>query len=363
MSDDMMDNNLAHNDALDIEEELVLSASDDVAITEPQSDGDDSYELAGRDEDTSEMFEASDDDSIEEEPEPAEIEVTDELAEQNEQALREMSPEDQLRALEAILFATNEPMTPNMLRERMPEGADVGGMLLALREEYAVRGVNLVEKDGYWAFRTSTDLADVMRIKKEVQRKLSRSAMETLAIVAYHQPVTRAEIENIRGVVTNKGTLDILMEVGWIRPGRRRETPGRPLTWVTTNSFMDHFGLSSLMDLPGLDELKSSGLLDRRPAIETIGGTGDLFGDNDSEDLKKAAQDIAKDQGLDQDEERVLPSDAYLDKGDDVENDAPMSEGHDEDDDSEGDDNITHLSASAPLEDDEYQEYFEDDKE
>lgn len=226
---------------------------------------------------------------------------------------------DQLRALEAILFATAEPMSTNSIRDRLPEGADVGGLLMALREQYEGRGVTLTEKDGTWAFRTAADMADVLRVKREVQRKLSRSAMETLAIVAYHQPVTRAEIENIRGVVTNKGTLDILMEVGWVRPGRRRETPGRPLTWVTTAAFMDHFGLQSLMDLPGLDELKSSGLLDRRPAIETIGGTGDLFGDNDSDDLKKAADDLAAEEGLEDEDIPLIPSEAAIAGADDDE--------------------------------------------
>lgn len=226
-----------------------------------------------------------------------------------------LSAADQLRAVEAILFASAEPLTPNAIRDRLPEGADVGGLLLALRDKYAAGGVQLTEKDGTWAFRTAHDLADVMRVRREVQRKLSRSAMETLAIVAYHQPVTRAEIENIRGVATNKGTLDILMEVGWVRPGRRRETPGRPLTWVTTAAFMDHFGLSSLMDLPGLDELKSSGLLDRRPAIETIGGTGDLFGDNDSGDLQQAAADLAAEEGTTpEDEPAFIPAEAAYDE-------------------------------------------------
>ena len=261
-------------------------------------------------------------------------------------------PADQMRALEAILFATAQPMTTNALRERMPEGADVGGMLLGLQREYETRGVHLTEKDGTWAFRTAHDLADVMRVKREVQRKLSRSAMETLAIVAYHQPVTRAEIENIRGVATNKGTLDILMEVGWVRPGRRRETPGRPLTWVTTAAFMDHFGLESLMDLPGLDELKSSGLLDRRPAIETLGGTGDLFGDNDSEDLAQAAADLAAEDGLDEEETALVPSEAaYEGAESDEEWEAAQADqspidldggGHDDDEEDDEEDDDDH---------------------
>jgi segregation and condensation protein B len=191
----------------------------------------------------------------------------------------EMDQGQQLRILEAMLFATSQPMTPHAMRQRLPENADMGALLSQLQQQYEGRGISLTEIDGSWAFRTSADIADALVVEKEVQRKLSRAAMEMLAIVAYHQPVTRAEIENIRGVATNKGTLDVLLEAGWVRPGRRRETPGRPLTWVTTTSFLDHFGLESLMELPGLDELKASGLLDRRPALETL-STGDLFEDS-----------------------------------------------------------------------------------
>lgn len=175
-----------------------------------------------------------------------------------------------LRLLEAILFASAQGMNIGALRERMPQDADVGGLLMALQRHYEGRGVNLIQTDNYWAFRTAVDLAEDLQVEKNVQRKLSRAAMETLAIIAYHQPVTRAEVENIRGVATNKGTLDALMEMGWIKPGRRRETLGRPLTWVTTPVFLDHFSLEALTDLPGMDDLKASGLLDRRPAIETL---------------------------------------------------------------------------------------------
>ena len=180
------------------------------------------------------------------------------------------------RLLEALLFASPEPLATRVLHERMPEGADVGGLLMALQDDYEGRGVELVERQGHWAFRTAGDLSDALNLEKEVQRKLSRAAMETLSIIAYHQPVTRAEIENIRGVGTHKGTLDALMEMGWIKPGRRRESPGRPLTWLTTTDFLDHFSLESLMDLPGMDDLKAAGLLDRRPAIEAI-PQADLF--------------------------------------------------------------------------------------
>ncbi|MCB1556307.1 MAG: SMC-Scp complex subunit ScpB [Alphaproteobacteria bacterium] len=196
-----------------------------------------------------------------------------------------MADKDQdIRLLEAMLFASAEPLSMAAMRERLPENTDLGGMLMELQKRYAGRGVNLVEMDGSWAFRTAADLSDALAVHKEVQRKLSRAAMETLAIVAYHQPVTRAEIENIRGVATHKGTLDALMEVGWVKPGKRRETPGRPLTWVTTTAFLDQFGLESMNDLPGLDELKASGLLDRRPAVETLPGTADLFEETEEEE-------------------------------------------------------------------------------
>lgn len=187
------------------------------------------------------------------------------------------SNDNEIRIVEALLFASAEPLSTNAIRERLPENADVGGLIMALQEMYAKRGINLVESEGNWAFRTAPDLADVLKVEKEVQRKLSRAAMETLAIVAYHQPITRAEIENIRGVSTHKGTLDVLIEAGWVKPGRRRQSPGRPLTWITTTAFLDHFGLESMTDLPGLDDLKAAGLLDRRPAIETVSLTGELF--------------------------------------------------------------------------------------
>lgn len=199
-----------------------------------------------------------------------------------------MSGQDELiRIIEALLFASAEPLSTNDLHEHMPEGADVGAALMSLQEHYAERGVNLVNLDGKWAFRTAADLSEALALEKDVTRKLSRAALETLSIIAYHQPVTRAEIENIRGVATHRGTLDALIEAGWVQPGRRRETPGRPLTWKTTTEFLDQFSLESVMDLPGLDDLKASGLLDRRPAIDTIPGSGDLFaGQEDGEGLE-----------------------------------------------------------------------------
>ncbi len=191
---------------------------------------------------------------------------------------------DHQKLLEALLFASAEPLSPAAMRERLPEEADLGALLTELQEHYEGRGVNLVEVNGHWAFRTAPDIGEALSLEKEVQRKLSRAALETLSIIAYHQPVTRAEIENIRGVATNRGTLDVLIEAGWVRPGRRREAPGRPLTWVTTTDFMDHFGLESMTDLPGLDEMKASGLLDRRPAIDTLPDGDDLFAVPEGED-------------------------------------------------------------------------------
>jgi segregation and condensation protein B len=231
--------------------------------------------------------------------------------------------EQDMRLLEAMLFATGEPLTVSAMHERLPEGADVGGMLMELQKRYEKRGVHLLEMNGTWAFRTAVDLGDALSLHKEVQRKLSRAAMETLAIVAYHQPVTRAEIENIRGVATSKGTLDVLMEAGWVKPGRRRETPGRPLTWVTTAGFMDHFGLESMTDLPGLDELKASGLLDRRPAIDTVKMTGELFGADEADLEADLDYEPSNDTRHNHEDEEIseegLEVDAEMDNTDDLE--------------------------------------------
>lgn len=180
----------------------------------------------------------------------------------------ELTPE--LRILEAILFASAEPLSTEILVEQMGEDADVPGMLKELQAYYAPRGVNLVETDGQWSFRTAGDLAGQMKITRQPRRKLPRAAAEVLAIIAYHQPVTRGEIESIRGVETGRGTLDILLELGWVRPGKRRETPGRPLTWNTTPEFLSHFNLETLKDLPGMDELKAAGLLDTRPVLANL---------------------------------------------------------------------------------------------
>jgi len=171
---------------------------------------------------------------------------------------------EELRLLEAMLFAATEPLDEKTLADRLPEGADVAAALVRLQEDYAARGVNLVRVAGKWSFRTAGDLAWLLSKETIETRKLSRAAIETLAIIAYHQPVTRAEIEEIRGVSTSKGSVDVLLQTGWIRPRGRRKVPGRPLTYGTSESFLSHFGLDALNDLPGLDELKGAGLLDGR---------------------------------------------------------------------------------------------------
>jgi segregation and condensation protein B len=171
----------------------------------------------------------------------------------------------QLRLIEALLFAAAEPLSEEALARHLDEAADVTGLLREVAESYAGRGVNLVRLAGGWAFRTAPDLAPKLRIERPVARKLSRAAVETLAVIAYHQPVTRAEIEEIRGVALGKGTIDTLMEAGWVRPKGRRAGPGRPLLWVTTPGFLVHFGLDSLSELPGVDELHAAGLLDLAP--------------------------------------------------------------------------------------------------
>lgn len=175
-----------------------------------------------------------------------------------------------LRLLEAILFASREPVAEATLLERLPEGVDLKGLLADLAALYENRGVVLARIGGKWAFRTAADLAPMMAHERTQLRKLSRAAMETMAIIAYHQPITRAEIEEVRGVGLSKGTLDVLLEAGWVKPGRRRETPGRPLTWVTTDIFLDQFGIADLKELPGVEELKAAGLLDKRPSLATI---------------------------------------------------------------------------------------------
>ncbi len=177
-----------------------------------------------------------------------------------------------VRLIEAILFSATEPLREAELGRRLPDPAQLDQALTLLRGLYANRGVELYKAGDAWAFRTAPDLSEALKVERSTTRKLSRAAVETLAVIAYHQPVTRAEMEEIRGVGQSRGTLDVLLEAGWIKPGRRRQTPGRPVTWITTRAFLDHFGLENVKDLPGISDLKASGLLDKRPAIEAFHG-------------------------------------------------------------------------------------------
>ena len=165
-----------------------------------------------------------------------------------------------IRMVEALLFAAAEPLDDATLASRLPQDAPLENLLASLRQNYAPRGVNLIQVAGRWTFRTAPDLAFLMEKERKVSRRLSKASLETLAIVAYHQPVTRAEIEDIRGVSINRGTLDLLMEAGWVRMMGRRRSPGRPVTYGTTDGFLKHFGLPAIGDLPGMDELKATGL-------------------------------------------------------------------------------------------------------
>ncbi|HTW35852.1 MAG TPA: SMC-Scp complex subunit ScpB [Rhizomicrobium sp.] len=191
-------------------------------------------------------------------------EIVSETEEEQQAPMEGLNPEH-LRMLEAILFAASEPLTAKALATSLPQGADVPGLLAELQRFYELRGVNLVCVAEKWQFRTAPDLAFLLRKEQPEQKRLSRAAIETLAIVAYHQPVTRAEIEDIRGVAVSKGTLDALMEVGWVRIRGRKRTPGRPVTYGTTDEFLVHFGLENVGHLPGTDELKAAGFLDALP--------------------------------------------------------------------------------------------------
>ena len=234
---------------------------------------------------------------------------------------------DNLRLLEALLFASAKPLTLKDLKRHFPEEVELEPLLDELMQRYANGGVSLQRMGDAWAFRTAPDLAPHMKLEQEVTRKLSRAAVETLAICAYHQPITRAEIEEIRGVAISKGTLDLLLEAGWIRPRGRRRTPGRPVTWGTTPAFLDHFGLESVDELPGIDELKAAGLLDKRPALTALSARGMLteIGDADDTDAgdeaeeedaldeseidMAVAEDFGSDIALEEDEDAAAPRD------------------------------------------------------
>ena len=240
----------------------------------------------------------------------AEAEAEDEApaAEEPRRAPVVLDHAQQLRLLEAMLFAAAEPLSLDQIAARMPKEADINGLLNNIEELYADRGVNVVRVAGKVTLRTAPDLVDALKIERTVRRKLSRAAVETLAIIGYHQPVTRAEIEEIRGVALSKGTLELLMEAGWIQPRGHRETPGRPALWVTTEDFLLHFGLDKLDDLPGVEDLRAAGLLDARPAVSAYSEEAGLtFADppGESED-ESENEDVGEEAEID----RPSPDDA-----------------------------------------------------
>ena len=181
-----------------------------------------------------------------------------------------MKIERDIKIIEAILFASNEPVSEDDLMEKISDKKNFNEYILSIQKFYANRGINLIKTGTKWSFRTSSDLIDDLTIFKEQKRKISRAALETLAIIAYHQPITRSEIENIRGVQMGRGSIDHLLEIGWIKPGARKNIPGKPTLWSTTDIFLEHFGLENLSTLPNKEELKASGFLDKRAAIATI---------------------------------------------------------------------------------------------
>lgn len=181
-----------------------------------------------------------------------------------------------MRIIEALIFASPEPISERAIQSRLPDDVDLSALLIELQTHYESRGVNLVRAGKSWAFRTAQDVSELLNKEVDVGRAPSRAAIETLAICAYHQPVTRAEIEEIRGVSLSKGTLDLLFEANWIKPRGRRQTPGRPVTWGTTDAFLDHFGLNDIRDLPGMEDLKAAGLLESGPAINAYASRGSV---------------------------------------------------------------------------------------
>jgi segregation and condensation protein B len=264
--------------AHDITEEPVETVEDD-AIDEVGTEQSTSEDAVSED--------ASSEETASEETTPYDV----------EHALRDMVQE--ARIVEALLFAATEPVSTDFLAERLPEGTDIGAILEDIRNLYADRGVNLARVAGKWSLRTAEDLSPHLRIERKVSRKPSRAAVESLAIIAYHQPVTRSEVEEIRGVSVSKGSFDVLLEAGWIKPVGRRRTPGRPTTWGTTPNFLEEFGLDSLGDLPGVEELKASGLLDTRPAGTIIGDTGEMYHDAEAEGAPEDDKPEALDDGDD----------------------------------------------------------------
>ena len=200
-----------------------------------------------------------------------------------------------LMVLEALIFASAEPVSYKVLKDKMPDGVDLDALLNELKDHYANRGINLVRRGKGWVFRTDPQIADALAVDRTVTRKLSRAAIETLAICAYHQPITRAEIEEIRGVSLSKGTMDVLFEAGWIRPMGRRRTPGRPVTWGTTEGFLDQFAMESIDDLPGINELKAAGLIDKRPAIQTLSTRANITSNQNPDELEELPEKDSRD--------------------------------------------------------------------
>jgi segregation and condensation protein B len=279
-----------------------------------------------------------------------------------------------LRLLEAVLFASTEPIAEKVLKARMPKDTDLPGLLSELAESYANRGVNLTKIEDRWAFRTAPDLAAMLSIERKVNKKLSRAGIETLAIIAYHQPVTRAEIEEIRGVIISKGTLDLLLEIGWIKPAGRRETPGRPVTWATTSAFLEHFGLENTANLPGVEELRAAGLLDARAGISTLATQASADGRGvppEDEDEQAAAEElrgepIAEDDAPADDDYEI----ALLEKHGEAEEGAAegaaaaqdSSDDDDDDDDDDGDDNDDDGDEDDGEDDDDVEDSLEDEE-
>ncbi len=200
-----------------------------------------------------------------------------------------------IKILEAILFASGEPVDENDLKDKINDKKNVSNYLNQIKEFYSLRGINLIKTGKKWSFRTSQELIEDLTLFKTQKRKLSRAALETLAIIAYQQPITRSEIENIRGVQMGRGSIDHLMEIGWIKPSGRKNIPGKPTLWSTTDVFIEHFGLDNLDDLPNKDELKASGFLDKRAAIATI---SDLAKNDEISD-KQLNEDSNEDDNLD----------------------------------------------------------------
>jgi segregation and condensation protein B len=198
--------------------------------------------------------------------------------------------DDTTRAVEATLFAAEEPLSIAEIQAYVGADTNVKAALISLAEVYETRGINLVERGGKWHFQTAPDMAHILRREREEVRKLSRAGIETLAIIAYHEPVSRAEIEAIRGVQISKGTLDVLMEAGWVRPAGRREVPGRPLIYATTPAFLSHFGLNSRKDLPGIEDLKAAGLLD--PVDLAFEALDMQAGDEDEDQSQSALESV-----------------------------------------------------------------------